>query len=598
MLFVKKKAGTTTPATRDDTEALERIDTPEAGVEVLAPRAPGPRQPAHRGLFVRPARDVTDVLELGAPTTASASAEPSANASPRRQPDASDVQDEPFGLDPEPTSASEEPREVSDDTEQETSRQTAQPGKAEATRKANPLLAALVGWRAKALEKQAGAVQAREAKRQAKAGAPAKKDAKKDASARDSKSARNEQSSRSKGSSSDAEKNRRPNRLPFSNRNKRKGPETESLLLATEFEGGRTVFWRMSDARLEQLDDEPAGTAFSFSSEDRRFVVETGLSRRAAQDLAMMEIGEPVSLVNASKEHHALYATRFARATGFTTLLAPGLQALDALLKRAERAPRNLVTGFLLKGEQDRTLALLYHVDAQGEIGALQVTANPENMDFTLAQFVASRRITPEDHDVVLFDNADLLSVAHLAQSYPVEPVIAGLALSRVLQLGAATSLALALASAGWAGWQYSQGVQLQARIQLLQSNIKSDTLRNGEFLRSSLPSFAQAMTLDTAAQLARAQSLWLPGTTLTLQSTQEESRYQLVMPVVRGERVGMRPSVASRLTVEELVGLVDFTPPEECHREELAVQGALNELKVTIVCQDADTALAGYRLD
>lgn len=593
MLFVKKKPAPKSSSVRPgahETETLERIATAETDVEVLAPTDKGSRQPASRGLFVRPAKDVTDVLELAAPAAspvAGTSAQDGANET--REPTAA-FSDDGSDATPDPVAAASATKEgvASSDENYAPSKNP----------RVNPLLASLSGWRTKAAERRSAAKEKRQAEQQArKEAASAKAQAKKDGKASSADASAAQASAPSKAKKKDrSNKGARASRAPFGGR--KPTAAADSVLLATEFEGGRTVFWRMSADTLEQLEDEPTGVAFSFSPEDRRFVIEPTLSRRAAQDLAMMEIGEPVSLVLAAKEHQALYATRFARATTYATLLAPGLQALDALLKKTNRERRNLVTGFLLKGRQDRTLALLYHVDAQGEIGSLQVTANPENMDFTLAQYVASRRITADDHDVVLFDNHDLLSIASLARSYPIEPIIAGLALSHVLQMAAGVSVAVALAVGGWAGWEYSRGQQLQFRIKTLQANIQSDAQRNGQFLRQSLSSFAQVMTLDTTAQLARAQSLWLPGTTLSLQSTQNESRYQLVMPVVRGERIGTRPSVASRLTVEELVGLVDFTPPEQCQREELAVQGALNELKVAIVCQDADTALAGYRLD
>jgi hypothetical protein len=505
--------------------------------EVLPPTDRGSRHMPGRGLFVRAARDVADVADVTDVTDVREQSVPDATASSTPSMRATSA------------TRSVEASEPSDPVASAGS--TAAPDEAAPERRTAQLARLLSRWRARATTR------------------------------------------RTSGGASDAT-------APRASRARRTGTESPpaSVLLVTELEGGRRVFWEVGATTLAPAAGEATRSAVSFSPEDRRFAVPQPLRQRAAQDLALMEIGEPVRVVNASRREQAVYATRAARVAETPGTLIPGPLALDALLLRAERERRNLVTGFVLKGADGRTLALLYHADAQGELGALQVTANPENMEFTLAQFVASRRIDVDSHEVVLFDNADLLSVADALQRYPNETVIAGLALSQLLRLGAGLALVGACAGVAWAVTEYARDTDLQSRQRALNSDIRRATARNGELLQSALPGFARTLGLDTDVELARAQALWLPGTRLSMEARATETRYRLVMPVVRGERVGARPSVASRLTVEELAGLVDFAPPDGCTREGLAVKGALNELQVSIVCQNPDSAFARYRLD
>lgn len=536
MLFVRKKtpaaeAGPAQPAVLAVTE----------GVEVLPAQDRGSRHAPGRGLFVRSARDVSDVSD------AAESVQPALDV------DAGPELDERAPAEQADTgpAAASNGASMPDDGP----RASARAGRG------NPLTALAAAWR-----KRRDAVATSAATRAAPAN------------------------------------NVKPAhgvrwRLRTS-RERAAGSTPETLTLVTELEGGRSVFWQVGATTLAPAQADAAVFAVSFSAEDRRFATAQPLGQRAAQDLALMEIGEPVRMVNASRARSAVYATRASRVASFSMALAPGLQALDELLSRAGRARRNLVTGFVLRDASGRTLALLYHADAQGELGALQVTANPENMEFTLAQFVASRRLDVDSHEVVLFDNADLLSAAATLQRYPVEPVLAGLTLTQWLRTGAAAAFVAALASGAWAGMEHLRGAELAARVRALTASTKHASTRNGELLRSALPSFGRLMGLDTDAELGRAQSLWLPGTRVTMEARVAETRYRLTMPVVRGERVGARPSVASRLSVEELEGLVDFAPPQGCDREGLAVKGALNELQVSIVCKNPASAFARYRLD
>jgi hypothetical protein len=540
MLFVKKKSPGSAARTGAD----------RGEPEVLPPTDRGSRHAPGRGLFVRTARDVADVTDVAdvadVADVTDARDELARAASPASSPSMRSTSAAHSAEAPEAYEVPETPEPVDPVAPTDPA---ARPGVV--GRRTVPLAGLLSRWRARARDRRASV------------------------------------------GTSDAD----TARVPRTRRARAEAPPA-SVLLVTELEGGRRVFWEVDATTLAPAAGEAARPAVSFSPEDRRFAVPQPLRSRAAQDLALMEIGEPVRVVNASRRERAVYATRAARVAETPGPLIPGPLALDTLLLRTGRERRNLVTGFVLKGVDGRTLALLYHADAQGELGALQVTANPENMEFTLAQFVASRRIDVDSHEVVLFDNADLLAVAGSLQRYPNETVIAGLALSQLLRLGAGLALVGACAGAAWAVTEYARDTDLQARQRSLNSDIRQATARNGELLQSALPGFARTLGLDTDVELARAQSLWLPGTRLSMEARATETRYRLVMPVVRGERVGARPSVASRLTAEELAGLVDFAPPEGCTREGLAVKGALNELQVSIVCQNPDSAFARYRLD
>lgn len=380
----------------------------------------------------------------------------------------------------------------------------------------------------------------------------------------------------------------------------RTGAPRGAVDVLIELEGNRRVFWRVTAQNFEELPAERVRKAVSFSRNEHRFHVEGAMGFNGAQDLALAEVGEDVRIVNASRAVNAVYASTAQRIAELQPVtVGPGLQLIDELLLKERKSGEEMICGLILKGaSESQSLAVLYHFTDQDEVAATQITVNPDNLNFVLAQFASSRRLEVADTKVILFNNEDLLKVAAKIEYYPAEAVWRGVPVRVVLW----TATAVAAGAAGLCGLYAAQAY---VRVAAAQSKVSSASAEQkkvqksiDELLTSSVVSFAHSQSLNLAQMTERAGEFWTPGAKVVVDATARTETYNITLPLTRGGLMGNRPSVLHQLNLGHVEPLLKKEPPEGCAKAMPEVSGGLNAVQVTITCESTSSALSGYRLD
>jgi hypothetical protein len=375
------------------------------------------------------------------------------------------------------------------------------------------------------------------------------------------------------------------------------GKTEKSLTLLTELENGRQLYWQLEADKLVQVKDAPTGPVYSFSKEDFRYRSEAPLSYKQANDLALQEVGESVQIVNRSKDLQAVYAARQERVLSAKNLLYPGQQALDRLLIERKKLGAALICGFLFKdAAEEGSVAILFHVNADGEASKPQISVNPDSMEFVITQFAVSRKLDKNNTEVVLFTNAEFLGAIAGAAAFPNEPVWRGVPVRTILAHTAVVSVVVALGFAGYAGFQFLQMQQLSKKQAQLTEAVDLSKKRIGNMLHNAVPSFAKAVSLDPEALTQRAQGLYLPDTRMTLVATPDKAEYIIAMPIARQETFNNQPSALDPITPEKQALLMGLKAPEGCNASSLYTSGNLNETQLKITCESDNSAFRGYR--
>ncbi len=373
-----------------------------------------------------------------------------------------------------------------------------------------------------------------------------------------------------------------------------------TLDVLVELEGGRRVCWRVSPDSVQELDLPEAVRVVSFSRQEHRFHVEAPLSYSAAYDLALSELGEEARIVNASKSRGTVYATSAERLTELRPLeVAPGLLLVDELLSKDRAETEELICALVLKGEASgQSLALLYHFSSQNEVSAMQVTVNPDNLNFVLSQFASARRLDVDTAKVVLFGNADLLSVASKLQAYPSEAVWNGVSVRKILWGAALASAVGAGVGAMYATTAYvalAQAERAAAKTQQAQKEARKEI---SELVGQSVQSFARMQSLPLSDITARAGELWTPGARVSVDASAKSQVYAVTLPLTRGGMLGNRPSVLHQLQLSNVEPLLKKSPPEGCTKAVPEVSGGMNVVQITVTCESPADSLSAYRLD
>lgn len=376
------------------------------------------------------------------------------------------------------------------------------------------------------------------------------------------------------------------------------GKAEKSVVLVTELDNGRQLYWKLEAGALVQLKEAPGETAYSFAKEDFRYRTDGALSYKQANDLALTEIGETVQIVNRSKDLKAVYAARADRVLETKFLLFPGQQALDRILTERNKFGQSLICGFHFKGEGNDEVAVLYHVAADGEASKPQISVNPDSMEFVIAQFSASRKVDKNITEVVLFDNAEFLAALQGSQPFPNEPVWRGVPVRKLLSAAALGSVVVAAGVTAFAGLQWQQQQALSSKQSRLKSELDQARHAIDSRILAAVPTFAKVMSLDPRALGQRAQQLYVEDSHMVMSATLAEVSYSLAMPIVRQQSFNNRPSVMDPITTEHHDRLIKFHVPEGCTASPLSATGALNDTHLKITCETGNTAFGSYRND
>jgi hypothetical protein len=381
---------------------------------------------------------------------------------------------------------------------------------------------------------------------------------------------------------------------------KSKGTSAKETHIYVQLDGNqKEFFWALRANGIEEVSRESVTRAASFSKDDYAIKALKSLSHKAAEDLALQEIGEPVHLVNRSRDLGFVYATREERALTSTFRLAPGQQVLDKLLKRQKVAGKHTIAGFTFLDSEGRTaVAVLYYISPEGEITKPQVTLNPDKMEFVLGEFAKQRKLNRKDAEVVLFSNADFLSEAATLQSYPIERVWRGVPVSQLWRVAAMVAGIGAIGTLASTGLAYMQVRATDANIVTLQARQDQAKAQASRVIANNLYAFSHALSVDESVVFDTAQEIWRPGTRLVVEAKLDRATYTVHIPVVTNKTFNNKPSVDATPPKEQVDAALQVSVPPGCRKDITSVSGNLNEVQISVVCENRRSPLSGFRND
>lgn len=379
----------------------------------------------------------------------------------------------------------------------------------------------------------------------------------------------------------------------------RAGKKLNTLDVLVELDNDKRVFWRVTANGMQAVAEEEVRQVASFSAKDYRYFAESALSYNQAHDLALSEIGEDCQIVNASKELEAVYASTTERVRTVSYGVGPGLLLLENILLEQRYGQRELIVGFLLADDESgQSLAILYYRNDRGVFSPPQVTVNPGNLSFTISQFASSKRLDFESAEVVLFKNPDLLSQASALSLYPAEPVWYGLAV-RKIAWGCVSVLGLAAAGATlYAGAAYWERSQLEAEQARLTAETRALDQKLQTSISASIVSFAKTQGVPVVEASERAASLWVPFSRVTLEATNAQQKFDVLMPLAGRSLTNNSPSLLNRLGNNDVQAALGLAVPEGCVKDIPGVSGGVDAIQITITCEAAVGPLNRYRID
>lgn len=384
---------------------------------------------------------------------------------------------------------------------------------------------------------------------------------------------------------------------------KKRGPVsrriTGALPIALELESGNFVYFKVTRDSLELAEEFELDKAASFSSLDRRFLVDEGTSHVQATDVILSDgISEDVRVVNMAKLLGSVHGTSLERINESTMALGPGLLLLEVALKKIERPERAHVVCLLLKDSKSpRSLAILYQRDQLGEMDSPQISVNPSNFGFTLAQFQSSRGL-PSDVPVIQLTNDDLMDAVSEFRLYPQEGMWNGIPISRIVWGLATLTIGAAIVSSSYAAMLHFQVSSLQTQAAQLRNKSQALDSKNELLIASSLTQYGKIQSIDIDEVYNRAALIWKPRTIMTMTSTAQEQRYSIAMAMAGGGFFNNKPSVLQQIQSENVEQLLKLTPPDGCTKHMPGVSGGVNVIQITITCENFIGSLSRYRLD
>jgi hypothetical protein len=297
--------------------------------------------------------------------------------------------------------------------------------------------------------------------------------------------------------------------------------------------------------------------------------------------------------LNDSKSLGALYATPQIRFSEIAYRASPGSRLVDLLHAQEETPGESATIGFQLKdlSGADAIIVLFYRAPS-GELSKPQVILNPDSLEFVLSQFATAHQIA-RDSKLFLYDVPQLLSVAGTLRPYPDQPMFGSWPITQVLWGSVGVAGIVALAAAGWAGYQYHQ-LQSQGQAVVQAKKQADDAEAHARALvENSSSTLAQQLSLQLERAIARSNDFWVPGSRVQLTVDGNTSDYIIRLPLMTraSPRQALQP--IDDAAVDRLRTLVIAAP---CKRKDFTFSGVLNEVSLSVHCEDPAAALTRYR--
>jgi hypothetical protein len=274
---------------------------------------------------------------------------------------------------------------------------------------------------------------------------------------------------------------------------------------------GKPLFWEVSADKILEVPNIPEGShcVLSFDEFDRRLATTRPLSGQQAKRALLREYGDRTRVVNESRRLAVIYGRSADRVAEASFEMTPGTLCLDRLMARTQVAPQPRITGFAF-GVQDgvgRQLALLFALDANGNIAAFQEAINPQNLEYVIEELARANGIDLQQSETLLFTQDDVLAVTAELKPYPRTEDWNGIRL-RSLHVASFALLATAFAASVVLDSYYIlAAANLGASTSRLRSQAGRLSDENENTIKRNMVFFCQALSLPYARVSLRASS-------------------------------------------------------------------------------------------
>ena len=362
---------------------------------------------------------------------------------------------------------------------------------------------------------------------------------------------------------------------------------------------GKPLFWEVSPDKIVEVPNIPEGShcVLSFDEFDRRLATAKPLSGQQAKRALLREYGDRTRLVNESRRLAVIYGRSTDRVAEVSFEMTPGTLCLDRLMARAQVAALPRITGFSFGGQDGagRQLALLFALDANGNIAAFQEAINPQNLEYVIEELARANGIDLQLSETLLFTQDDVLAVTAELKSYPRTEDWNGIRL-RSLHLASVALLTTAFATSVVLDSYYIfASANLSASTRRLRSEAGRLSEENENTIKRNMVSFCHALSLPYRALLSRAEALWQPGARVSFRANSRSDEFTVrVDTESESVRSSLNGRTASRARPYESVrAILDAPAPFEFVLTDVSASGEFNSFYVKYTHAKGVTALA-----
>ena len=358
------------------------------------------------------------------------------------------------------------------------------------------------------------------------------------------------------------------------------------VFIQVEVENGRLLFWHITQDQVRVVEEEDIpenSPVITFTQQDYRLLVKTGVSTQQAKSLAHREMAsmEKVRVVNLSRRLGVIYATGISRLMPTTLQLIPGMACLDRLVQEA-KIQLPVAAGFHL-GTPDGTNLLILHAVKPGVNKAeLLVSINPSNLEELLKKFISKHKLQGR----CLYNSEALLVHAVALSPYPGSPEWNGIDSVRIYHYAAMVAGVAACISLTWSVIPLVRIHAARTSIHNLQISINQEQALIGQRIAQHPTAFAQLVSLQEENIFRQAEAIWHPGSSVSVKATPQSDLFSLSFPMVNSAWFESgKPSVFSVASSSEVLSILKLHPPMGCKKSGLFTTGELNEIDLELRC-------------
>jgi hypothetical protein len=387
--------------------------------------------------------------------------------------------------------------------------------------------------------------------------------------------------------------------VPVNQHSKRKPPSLTLDIVVTE-PNAEGSYWRIGATSLQQIKAADVQSAISFSSDERHFHSPIPIRDNTAQEMAVRLTGVPCSILNFSRRYHYAYVMSYAAVQETPCKIGPGLLLVHQLLLSHVKSGRATIAGLLLSDDANAcaSVVILYHIDVTGKVSAPTIHVDVQGLSTLLAQFAEMHQVTVDETEVILFRNKDLLERSRITRYFKETPPRVYLTKKRMEGVAVGLSGIFALSMMLPTAQQHMARVGLESTNHELAQNIATQLTSFQTVTQQRLPSFIKLLSVDTPLATMRAEQLWVPGSTVSVNASLTHQGFELAqLAAERSPPTLLGSSASPEGTAQQELATI-YSVPLGCQKNESLTTGELHDIKTTFECPITDNALSKYWLD